>query len=339
MKKLIQIFSMMMVLVIVGGMFSACEGPEGPEGPAGKDGVAAIPTCDNCHNVDTDLKARMLQYAASTHALGGNFERNGTSCAPCHTHEGFMEVLASGEVTTAPSNPTPPGCRTCHNIHTTYKVEDYALTTTDPVVLDVSGKTYDKGKSNLCANCHQSRPISPMPLFNDDMVNITSIRFGPHHGPQSNFLMAAGLVEIPGKEVYPTGNPHGGTGNGCVDCHMAAPYGAQAGGHTMAVAYDYHGTTELSTAGCITCHTDEDALVVKFEDYQTEMQGLMDQIAAKLLEKNLIDDENYAKTGEISGKLASAVLNYRSVLEDQSLGVHNPKYVRALLKNTLESLQ
>ncbi len=338
MKKTIQMLSMLLVLVVLGGMFSACEGPEGPEGPAGKTGQNALATCDNCHDVSTDLKARMLQYAKSTHALGGNFERSTADCAPCHTHEGFVNVLATGE-TGDISNPTPPGCRTCHNIHTTYTVDDYALTATAPVELAVGSKTFDKGKSNLCANCHQSRPFT-LPEFNDSEFSITSSRFGPHHGPQSNLIMAAGLVEIPGNASYPSTNPHAGTGDGCVDCHMANAYGTQAGGHTMSVAYDYHGTIEPNTAGCISCHTDETELITKLEDYKTEMDGLMTQISEILVEKGLLTATGSAVAGKTTGKLASALLNYRTIaIEDRSYGVHNPKYVRALLKNTLESLQ
>ncbi len=336
MKKLIQLLSMMIVLVVIGGLFSACEGPEGPEGPAGKNGVAALATCDNCHDVDTELKARMLQYAASTHALGGNFERSTASCAPCHTHEGFVNVLATGE-TGDISNPTPPGCRTCHNIHTTYTVDDYALTATAPVELAVGGKTYDAGKSNLCANCHQSRPLT-LPEFNDADFEITSSRFGPHHGPQANVIMASGLVEIPGSKDYPTtSNKHAGTGNGCVDCHMAEAYGVQAGGHSMAVAYEYHEETVLNDAGCVDCHDDG---ATKLEDYKVEMQALMTEISAKLVEKGLMTESGSAVTGTTTGKLASALLNYRTIaIEDKSFGVHNPKYVRALLTNTLESLK
>jgi hypothetical protein len=33
------------------------------------------------------------------------------------------------------------------------------------------------------------------------------------------------------------------------------------------------------------------------------------------------------------------MLNYQSVLEDKSMGVHNPPYIIALLTNTIESLQ
>jgi hypothetical protein len=36
---------------------------------------------------------------------------------------------------------------------------------------------------------------------------------------------------------------------------------------------------------------------------------------------------------------AGAMLNYQSVLEDKSMGVHNPPYIIALLTNTIESLQ
>jgi formate-dependent nitrite reductase cytochrome c552 subunit len=323
-------------------MFSACEGPEGPEGPAGKAGQNALATCDNCHDVSTELKSKMLQYANSTHALGGNFDRNSISCAPCHTHEGFMEVLETGaNATAAPiMNSTPPGCRTCHNIHTTYSVDDYALTTTKPVELMFGSATYDKGNSNLCANCHQSRPVSPMPDFNDAEFTIGNYRFGPHHGPQSNVMLAAGFVEIPGKTAYPSvTNRHAATGNGCIDCHMTESVGVTIGGHTMKVAYESGDATVFATEGCVGCHKDTEALNITFKEYTASIDDLMAQIKIKLVEKEVLGEDDYAVQGATTGKLASALLNYKTILEDRSKGLHNPSYVKAILSNTLESLQ
>jgi len=88
------------------------------------------PNCTQCHTDDAGLFAKQVQYASSTHRLGGNFDRNRTSCATCHTHQGFMERVETGSSSTAATieDPAPLNCRTCHQIHTTYTATDYALT-------------------------------------------------------------------------------------------------------------------------------------------------------------------------------------------------------------------
>ena len=46
-----------------------------------------------------------------------------------------------------------------------------------------------------------------------------------------------------------------------------------------------------------------------------------------------------AVTGTYPSNVAGARMNYQMCLEDRSKGVHNPKYVKALLTNSIESLQ
>jgi len=46
-----------------------------------------------------------------------------------------------------------------------------------------------------------------------------------------------------------------------------------------------------------------------------------------------------AVTGTYSSDVAGARFNYQMCLEDRSNGVHNPKYVKALLQNSIEALQ
>lgn len=224
--------------------FMACEGPQGPQGPAGpagvagsqgdkgdagdkgdtgqdgKDGVDGSTRCESCHDVSTTITSIQNQWANSTHKLGGNYERNGTSCANCHTHEGFVEFIETGGVAAAPSNPSMVQCRTCHNIHKDYAPSDYGFRTTAAVTM-WNGDMYDKGKSNLCANCHQPRPINPWPEVDGADVEITSFRYGPHHGPQGALLSGQGGFEIPGSLTYPGATAHYNMiADGCITCHM-----------------------------------------------------------------------------------------------------------------------
>ncbi|NJD20489.1 MAG: hypothetical protein FIA95_14560, partial [Gemmatimonadetes bacterium] len=163
-------------------------GPVGPAGPAGKNGQDVNQSCTQCHAGNTKLYAKQLQYENSQHGEGETFFENRASCAACHTHEGFLERIATGAQSASANvnNPTPVNCRTCHQIHKTFSSADYALTTTKPVALwATTGKTVDFGASvgNLCAQCHQARVISPMPALGGPNVTVTSSRYGTHHGP------------------------------------------------------------------------------------------------------------------------------------------------------------
>ena len=168
--------------------FTACEGPAGDPGAAGAQGDQGIAGekgdqgdsgtagCTQCHNVSQDVFVKALQWESSQHATGGNFERNGTSCAPCHTSQGFLEVLETGSATTATaiSNPAPQNCWTCHQIHKTYSASDFALTTVAPVTMLNTTDVYDKGKSNLCAGCHKPRLTEPFPVVGGPDIEMTN---------------------------------------------------------------------------------------------------------------------------------------------------------------------
>ena len=316
------------------------EGPQGPKGEDGVDGMDGNATCGQCHNFSETIKSRMVQWEASLHATGGTFERNSSSCAPCHTSKGFREVVETGmqETGASISNPTPVNCYTCHNIHQTYEVEDWGLATTDPVTHWQGGSSYDGGNGNLCANCHQSRVTSPFP---DDGnpggdFEITSFRFGPHHGPQSNLLLGVG-----GYDLADVQHPHFNADNGsCIGCHMAEPYGDQAGGHNMSVSYGYHGGTELLVDGCLDCHTDEDQLIENTEEFIAEIEADMEELWQMLVDAGIGDSTNatYAVTGTHTNAAAGAFYNFKYIEEDKSNGIHNPTYTRQMIEAAKDAL-
>jgi hypothetical protein len=135
-------------------------------------------------------------------------------------------------------------------------------------------------------------------------------------------------------------HPHKNIENACVDCHMAEPFGAQAGGHTMNIAYDYHGATEVNHAGCVGCHPDGDELAVKTEELQAEVSELLADLKV-LLDASGITKEGSDSSipGTYSADVAAACLNYKALTEDRSLGVHNPTYIKNTLKNSIAALE
>ncbi len=322
-------------LVVCVQLASSCEGPAGV---AGED---ANETCVQCHNDATLVLAKQLQASNSGHMTGGNFERNASDCAACHTHEGFLDRMESGEMEASMdiSNPTPPNCRTCHTIHINYDTTDFALRYTDPVTLMVNGATIDFGnKGNLCSNCHQPRVTDPYPTEGGGNVEITSSRYGPHHGPQSASIWGTGAFEITGSKSYAAPGSHAHVSAGCTTCHMAEAYGNQAGGHTFKMAYDYHGGEVDNIAGCNTsgCHSDLEDF--DYNDVQTNVEELLDSLGNVLVSKGFLSASGSVTTGTYSSNDAGVILNYQWILEDKSMGVHNSKYIEALLVNSLEYL-
>ena len=276
-------------------------------------------TCSDCHNDTTLIFGKALEWSQSVHATGGNYVRaTSASCAGCHSSEGFTARIAAGvtpdKVTTGQTNPTPPNCRTCHKIHTTYTSADFALTTTDPVTLYISGKSFNFGNGNLCAQCHQPRMAGPTAGGGD--VKVDSNRWGPHHGPQS-----ASFIGVGGWNVQSTVSPHYlSVKDGCPACHMTNAT------HDM--------TPDV--AACKTCHST--ATSFDIDGVQTDVKAKLDQLSKALVAKGLLKD-GLPVPGTYPNAQAGALWNYLSVMEDRSSGVHNATYLKALLQAGLDALK
>ncbi len=355
MRIKLSILSLLCLLLAFG--MTSCEGDEGPAGIAGDTGPIG-PTgpegpegngfqdCVACHQTQA-IAAKMLQYDNSVHATGGHYSYNWTSCAVCHTSQGFLERVETGSpMTAAPvEDPLPQNCYTCHEIHRTFTADDWVLTQTGPVTLWEGGETVDLGQSNLCISCHQPRVVSP-PLpdpATGGSINITNKRYGPHHGPQG--VMLSGLVgyEVAGSESY-SNSVHtfllaNNTANGCISCHMATAQGSSAGGHTFRVTSE---GGSLNDAGCSTtsCHPAGTAGDL-MDDRQMQIDTLLNDLRTVLVDKGLLDaNTDYAIVPQdFDAHEAGALYNFKYVLEDKSRGVHNFKYAKALLINSKEAIE
>ena len=152
-------------------------GPQGPKGEDGINGTDGTAGCIECHDNTQKMFGKTIQWEASTHATGGNFERNNRDCAVCHTSQGFLGSLdgsydPDGEQEI--KNPNPINCYTCHDIHNTYTPADYDLTYTDSFVPLMGGDAVDFGNSNLCAKCHQGRSLGTAPVEDGDDYHMPS---------------------------------------------------------------------------------------------------------------------------------------------------------------------
>lgn len=363
------------VLLAAAFVLFGCEGPAGTPGKDGQNGTSGVLNlegfapgikCGDCHNPDIDttyyLWARRYQWTNSKHAYGGDLERNGPDCAGCHTTEGFIQRWKKNWASTsvsAQSNPSPPGCFACHSPHSR---GNFSLRDTVPVVLKsyivgASDATFNYGKGNICAQCHQPRSLSPMPdptkTAITDTITITSSRWYTHYGTQAQMLMGVGGFQFQG---YTYENSAHTTNTalkqeGCIECHMASQVyppdlgSGRGGGHTMKIRYSSDETesdTLFVLKGCnqTGCHGTSYTKAKILADEQAIVDSLH-ALETLLLQKNWLTSSLLVRTPlKIAPAYkAGALYNYFFVEHDLSKGMHNRKYAQALLNSSLQVLR
>jgi hypothetical protein len=308
-------------------------GLPGEDGDDGLDGQDGHVTCLACHSGNS-IKTIQGQFAMSVHKAGLNAVENAgarATCTQCHSHEGFVQYAELGSIAGNITDPQAWECGTCHSIHEEFTVNDYELRLSAPVNANFNKNiTMDLlGSNNLCANCHQSRAAEPNTATpGAETFRITSEHYGPHYSTQANIVAGMGMAEIAGAVAYPTSNYHLDEQASCNGCHMGEFSGGR-GGHTWMP----------NVQACNKCHETTD---FNYGGNQTDVVAKLAQIQAKLLEFGVIagDEEHgyHPVPGTYSMLLVRAYFNWYGITQDRSLGVHNPRYVNALLNNTLDAL-
>ncbi len=397
MNRAIKLFP---VLCIAAFLFSSCEGPRGLAGIDGKDGADgedANETCKLCHN-STGVIATANEYRYSLHFKGEAFEQGvRNNCAPCHSHQGFLDVVRNNTPVTITANPSNPGsyvnnyvsgssslnfpeafnCFTCHSsLHTDYEAtEFFPLTYSAAVPMAMYGgsKTinFTQTTGNLCAKCHQPRPVTnlsenlidysklisePDALYDTQSL---SFRTGVHYGTQA--AMAAGIGGIEFGSGY--SNSAHVSGASCTSCHMAAPSG-YTGGHSFIASGNFKG---CNTTGC---HSNIGGSSPVFTAVQDDIESLLAELTEKInalgggvdiLQKDPVDglyhgyldiydarsnSEGYWRNPalgspalpDLTNAQIGAIINFQLVVNDGSLGVHNYPYIKTLLQNSIDAI-
>ncbi|MCX6258374.1 MAG: hypothetical protein NTW49_10835 [Bacteroidia bacterium] len=347
---------MLLMVYSFSASLSSCT-KEGPTGANGQNGTDANSWCVMCHTT-ANMDAVQAEYVTSKHGIAATVaEGNRNTCAACHSNEGFNEVWRTGWDTTAVNNAiaTPIGCPTCHGgVHLNFDTTqgfDYALQFTDPFRERFDSSTISNlhGTSYLCAKCHQARLPSPFPtsLLLTDSLKPSSYRYGTHYGVMANMLSGQGPFKFPGSLPYDN-DQHTSVAQ-CADCHMAKANGTQSGGHTWRMKND-DGSEHLD--GCKKCHPSATSFDINGK--QTEIAALIKQLGDKLhaITVNGVTllevDNTGAYTGQIwpstttavmiPNKYAAAMLNFQFAMRDKSNGVHNYKFTKALLQNTIDAI-
>jgi hypothetical protein len=261
-------------------------------------------------------------------------------------------------------------------LHKNYTSTDFLpLATTAAVSMTMWGgaKTinFSKSTSNLCAKCHQPRPITassgalidysklisePTATYN---LSSVSYRTGVHYGAHA--AMAAGVGGIEFGTGY-NNSPHT-AGASCTDCHMATP-SELSGGHSFNSANNFAG---CNTTGCHSSMSATNAtLIAAKADVTAKLAGLAEKINAigaghDIMQKDPEDGLYYGyfdiydagsnPTGywknpdfgspafpALTNAQFGAILNYQLVVRDASTGVHNYAYIRKLLENSIAAI-
>lgn len=308
------------------------EGPQGPAGPQGEPGLAPAATdlsCTECHNDTAVISGKKAAWETTGHGAGWAFLEEGgnKSCAFCHSGATFSEAIAAGQnftqVESGDANPTHQDCRTCHQIHTTYTGEDWALETDSAVTLVTSGATFDGGSGNLCANCHQARRyMADFVDKTDPTKYAASARFNTHYSVQADMLVGAGDFGVEGS----SSGHYDMVENTCVGCHM---------GESDAHAF------EPQLAVCQSCHKETEDFNVN--GFLTAFEEKYAALEAALLAKGMLAQADDGTISTVPGAYdagpAQALFIYNLVHEDGSEGIHNPNYFNALLDHALEMLK
>jgi hypothetical protein len=329
-------------------------GTDGTDGTNGVDGVDGTASCVACHS-KSHREPIMDTYQLSLHGIdplhtdrvtGDDIKTsdytNRTGCVQCHTSGGYIDYVNGKTLATGGGYPGdtayPYGeqtisCTTCHDSHSTFDFDndghDFALRSFDPVwlVLDPAYAVDFEGTSNNCATCHQPRDAYPVPFDDGSGVVAVGPRYGPHHGPQSTLLEGILAANISGSEGYPGSGAAGEnthrTGASCVSCHMGETTDGTDGNHSMIPTNN----------ACVVCHVN--GAPTEVTGFAADLQTLHDL----LVTEGSITESGSSVSGTFPVKVAQATWNYITLIEDGSHGVHNPKYSKALLKNSIEALQ
>jgi nitrate reductase cytochrome c-type subunit len=244
---------------------AGADGIAGVAGAAGVDG-ADIGVCVSCHS-NTHRDQIVAEYTTSNHNFDLDAEEvsdiprswargSSSSCAQCHSNQGFIEYQETGQVVTGFTNSDPLSCTGCHNAHRSFDFvndgNDYALRTIEPVQLlytateylfDSKNESDPLGASNTCVNCHQPRSSQPTVTTYPGKYLQTSTHWGPHHGPQSTLLDGIQGFEFSADGISADGSAAHKTKMSCVACHMETV----DEGHSWEPA-DYASST------CVKCH-------------------------------------------------------------------------------------
>jgi hypothetical protein len=316
--------------------------------------------CLTCHGdsvSDSLIQVPNGQWANSKHSsadlLEATVSLNGkpfqvNACGQiCHTSQGYIKYVSSGQSTYQPATPSVIGCVTCHMPHTglygTWSADSLRGARLDVTL--VNDSTYAMGKSNMCVICHKAKDKAPATGATIRLLG----DFGPHFSGQAEVLSGLGGYHFTSDTVTAS-HAIVKARDGCLSCHFGIyssgkmqgnGQGFEFGEHTFRLADTL--TNERFTANCIgsDCHS-----VGSFSNsfYSGAGIAVLDTLADSL--RTLLTNHHILVPSDPAGlqfyadsvvsvDAARILYNYLLFKMDGSRGVHNPKYMRLLLSQSV----
>jgi len=324
--------------------------------------------CAQCHDA-MGFDGYPYPFDSSSHKkLTASLQNNpglfNSSCAKCHTAEGFYRLAVLNNPNILPDDNLEPhgvSCVACHDPHNL--VHPMQLRLMGDIPLD-SGHVYTEGGTgSLCAVCHQSRVSGSLESVIQTQNN------APHFGPQADVMMGINAWDFGTGFVNKTSVHKYVVQDTCVACHMARipengwslERGILLGGHSFRVTNigdaAGHAISNYQNS-CLPCHltmTSIDRRMSTSQDYdgngkiegiQTEVKGLLRIIAAQLQQRypdiQVREDQELIIPSAVFNQASflerAAIYNYRLVVRDGSFGIHNARFIVEILQKTYGAL-
>ncbi len=316
--------------------------------------------CGQCHDKPTN-HVKNYEWGQTMHALGPDAFSSRASCGgACHTTKGFIDANDPGVDFNGHIVPTRGtynegiACAACHDPHSKGMGDSQVRNFTNFTF--TSGAIVAKGGEGvLCMRCHHDRYNA------NDRVNVyeSSRGFGgPHYGVQGDMLFGTNAIQY-GMNM-PSSRHWDVVEDTCVTCHMQdtptnGPAMNKVGGHTWMIGWSSSPTSSVElTKACLGCHGEIESFNFGGEDYdqdgvvegvQKEVSDMLFQLASMLppYSGTNISTTGWPTTGLTSSgpdySKRAARYNWLAVVNDGSLGVHNPKYITAILRASIDDLK
>jgi hypothetical protein len=273
--------------------------------------------CATCHG-EPPRHGRHQQWQVSGHA---NYdlaieESQSTTCAKCHTANGFLAWLDSDEpaypdtpieITWTEDEAHPMTCVACHDPHDvgTKSGDDTdadmrIMGTTPPLMAGFTA--YGVGNGALCMTCHNSRRGLRNDDVFDDIYGTGDAGRAPHGPTQGDVMMGENAYYV----MVGVRANHSFLSDSCVQCHM------QSTPPPDDLSYNTGGTNHTFYAGkdiCSDCHTGydtddiqqgvQDTLLILKDLYLDGINGLIDDQTAMGNTIDLNGDYQVTTPGEV----------------------------------------
>jgi hypothetical protein len=286
-------------------------------------------------------------------------------CAKCHSTEGYQDFVGSdGSAAGTVDKAAPVGsvinCQTCHN--------DAAAALTS-VVMPSGVEIKDLGPSARCMQCHQGRAsgLSVAEATKDmdpDTANPDLGFINIHYFAAAGTLFGSEThagFEYEGK-AYQMRNIHVEGVNECIDCHnqhtleLRVETCTECHGDGDPKDYrmqgslaDYDGDGSAEEGISSEIDTLREMLMTAMQSYATEKAGAALAYTPSVYPYFVIDTNGDGQAGDDEAnagnryaswtpRLLKAAYNYQVATKDPGAFAHNPKYIIALLYDSIEDL-